>query len=93
MDLHIRDVFKKLVKQEQKFGDEYYTERLSRVWQDSFNSSITSRTSDIKFSKGKLTICVNSSSLKHDLFINRDKIVAKLNSILGEDVVQIVHLT
>lgn len=93
MDLHIKDVFNKLVKQEQKFGDQYYTERIGRIWQDSFNSSITRRTSNIKFSKGKLTIHVNSSSLKHDLFINRDKIVDKLNRLLGEDVVQIIHLT
>ena len=92
MDLHIKDVFQKFIKEEKKFGDSYYSEKIKQLWQTHYNYSITSRTTAIDFKNGKLTITVNSSPLKHELFNNRDKIVDRLNQLLEKDVIKLIYL-
>ena len=92
MDLHIKDVLKKYIKEDKKVGDQYYVGKIQSFWQDRFSESIVQRTQSISFSKGKLTVLVESAPLRHELFINRSKIIEEINTHLGSEIVFVLNL-
>ena len=92
MDLHIKDVLQKYIQTDQKVGDQYYSQKIRDFWKDRFADSIVQRTQEIQFSNGKLTVRIESAPLRHELFINRQKIKDQVNEYLQEQIVHLVIL-
>ena len=93
MDFHIKDVLKKYIKTDRKISDAYYSESIRKYWSLRYNNSITSRTREIIFKGGKLTVKVDSAALRHELFNNRQKIIDQINDELGERIVMVLDLS
>ena len=87
MDLHIKDVLRKYIKEDKRVGDAYYTQKIQEFWTDRLGESIDSRTSNLYFTRGVLKVKMNSAPLRHELFNSREKLIEKVNEFLGEDVV------
>ncbi len=93
MDLHIRDVLKKYIKQDKRVGDAYYTQKINSFWKMELGDSINSRTSELRYKNGKLSISVTSAPLRHELFNNREKLIIRINAFLKEDIVHVIDLS
>jgi len=89
MEIHIKDVLKKYIEQ-QPIGDVYYEQKIRTYIQEDLNKSIADRITNVKYRKGELTLSIVSASLRHDLFINRDKLISKFNDHLGTEVIRII---
>ena len=92
MDLHIKDVLKKFIKDQDVVGDQYYAQKVRNFWKERFAESINTRIRDISLYRGKLTVSVDSAPLRHELFMNRDKIKSEINEHLGENIVRYLEL-
>lgn len=91
MDLHISDVLKKYVK-EGTVGEVYLNQKIRTYWEEEMSKTISSRTTSIILKSDELTIRVNSAPLRHELFVNRQKLIFKINEHLGQDVVRLLWL-
>lgn len=92
MDLHIKDVLKKYIKQDKRIEDAYYSNKILEIWKNQFSESISKRTVSLKFHKGKLTVKVDSAPLRNELFNNREKIIQRLNEFLSEDIIKLLYV-
>lgn len=86
MDLHIKDVLKKYIKEE-PVGETYLNQKIKTYWETEMSPTISSRTTRILLKGNELTIAVSSAPLRHELFLNRDKLIVKINDHLEQDVV------
>ncbi len=92
MDLHIKDVIKKYIKDE-PIGDIYHAQKIRSYISKEMSPSISSRISSVDFKDGRLTLYVDSAPLRHDLFNNRDTIRKKINDFLDGEVVRLVTVS
>jgi len=92
MDLHIKDVLKNYIKKDKVFGDAYHTQKIKEYWKSSMSESISSRTHELTYSKGKLTIKTYSAPLRNELFNSREQLRVKINAHLGEEIVNVINL-
>ncbi|MFT4567303.1 MAG: hypothetical protein ACI9FN_002269 [Saprospiraceae bacterium] len=91
MDLHIKDVIQKFINEEQ-IGDIYYAQKIRTYIKEEMNASISSRITRVEYADGWLTLWVNSSTLRHDLFLNKVTIIEKINNHLERSVVRLLKL-
>lgn len=73
---------------EMRIGDKMDEMKVRKYWHDLMGSYITNHTNKVFFKKGKLFIYIESSVLKQELFLARNKIIKDLNARLGENLVQ-----
>jgi len=76
-------LIKKLSLQEEVLSD-----RVQRIWNEEMSALILSRTEKVFLRKDVLFIHVLSSSLKHELFLSREKIKENMNNALGEKLIR-----
>ena len=88
MDLHIKDVLKKIIQEDGSFGDQYYQQKISSFWKSRYAASIRERTRSIRYDNGHLRVTIDSAPLRHELFTSRDKIKDEINAHLQEDLVR-----
>lgn len=93
MDLHIKDVLKKYIKQDHIIGDAYYAQKIRKFWLDILGESINARTAELSFNNGKLSARITSAPLRHELFNNRKQLIEKINEYLKEEVVYIINFS
>lgn len=61
--------------------------RVTHLWGALLGPSVKNRTKNIYFSKGKLTVKLDSSVLRNELSFARENIIENINKELGETVV------
>ena len=61
--------------------------RVTHLWGALLGPSVKNRTKNIYFSKGKLTVKLDSSVLRNELSFARESIIQNINKELGETVV------
>ena len=87
MDLHIKDVLKKMIREDKKVGNGYYTEKVRHFWKNELSESISKRTKDIRYTNGTLILKLESAALRQELFNNKESLISRLNEFLGEEVI------
>jgi len=90
MEKHIKEVLKKYIDQE-PIGDVYYEQKIRTYIKEELNKSISERISSVSFRKGELTLSIPSSSLRHDLFMNKEKLITKFNDHIGDGTIRIIQ--
>ncbi len=66
--------------------------RVTHLWGALLGPSVKNRTKSIYFSKGKLTVKLESSVLRNELSFAKESIVENINKELGEEVVKDIIL-
>lgn len=66
--------------------------KIDQVWEKVMDKAIVSRTSELRFEKGVLTIRLNSSVLRNELEYKKADIIKAVNDSIGEDLVKEVVL-
>ena len=82
----IRDVIQQFLKQ-RKLDQPLYEKRVVDAWSEVLGKNIINYTSELSVKNKKLHVTINSSVLRHDLFISREQIVRSLNKYVGSDVI------
>lgn len=78
----IKDILSNILTDKSKLSKGYNQYHVEETWRKSFGEVISKYTSGVRFSKGVLEVFITSSSLKQELEMNKDKVMAKLNAAL-----------
>jgi predicted nucleic acid-binding Zn ribbon protein len=70
----------------------YYAAAIISHWDNLMGPAIARRTKELKLNKGKLTIWVESSTLRQELSYTKDKIARAINEKMGRELVKSVEL-
>jgi hypothetical protein len=62
--------------------------KLIESWEKVMGSTVAKRTTDLKIYGKKMFVILNSASLRHELFQEREKILKMLNDEAGEVVIE-----
>jgi len=82
----LRDVIRQVLK-EQHLDKPLYEKRLIEAWPLVLGSNIMQYTSDLSIKRKVLYVSLNSSVLRHDLFLSREEIKNSLNRQVGAEVI------
>lgn len=91
-DKNIKEVLGEYLAVNQKLARGYYASHIEAVWRTKMGTTISGYTDKIFFKDGVIKIYLNSSTLKKELSMSKDKIRNMLNEALGQEIVQIVEL-
>jgi protein involved in temperature-dependent protein secretion len=83
----LKDVVEELLKN-YKLDDKMRQIKLIESWGTIMGQTVANRTTEIKLYGRKLHVVLNSSSLRQELFQEREKIVKLLNEAAGAVVVE-----
>ncbi len=86
-DQHLKDVLKEMVDT-YKLRSKLNQTRIKSMWVELMGTSINRYTTDIRIRAKKLYVTIQSSSLKQELSMGRDKIRTIINEELGEDYIE-----
>lgn len=70
--------------QQMRIGDKMDEMKVRKYWHELMGTYITNHTTRIFYKKGKLFVYLESSALKQELFMAREKIKSNLNERLEE---------
>lgn len=65
---------------------------IEKFWKEEMGTMVNSYTERLYFYKGKLTIKVNSSALKNELFVNRENLKERINGYLNSNQIKEVKI-
>lgn len=82
----LSDVIRQVLKQHH-LDRPLYEKRLIDAWPLVLGTNILQYTSELIIKNRVLYVSLNSSVLRHDLFLSRDEIKNSLNKYVGEDVI------
>ncbi len=82
----LSDVIRQVLK-EQHLDKPLYEKRLIEAWPLVLGSNIMQYTSDLSIKRKILYVSLNSSVLRHDLFLSREEIKKSLNKQVGAEVI------
>ncbi len=85
-DKPIKEVLQDFVQQK-KINPGYYNAKILLIWKEKMGLSINQYTRSIKFYNGKLYLVIDSAPLKHELLLNKQKLIDLLNKELGTDII------
>lgn len=83
LDKILSDLFKG-----DKYKRKFFQAKIHDYWKKNMNEAILSRTNSINLYDGKLIISVNSSTLRNELVMEREKIRVDINAMLEEAFIQ-----
>lgn len=71
-----------------KFGDGIISKRIDELWLDIVGKKANLHTKELAFSRGTLTVDLDSDVMKNELLMRRSDICRRLNEALGTQVVK-----
>jgi Dna[CI] antecedent, DciA len=83
---NIGEVIKGLFKS-YHIDSKVYEVQIKEVWEKVMGKTMMRYTTDIRLKDGKLSLYVESASLKQELMFNKETIIERLNTEFGERVV------
>jgi predicted nucleic acid-binding Zn ribbon protein len=86
-DQHLKDVLKEMVET-YRLRSKLNQTKIKLLWTELMGPSIGRHTTDIKIRGKKLYVSINSSSLKQELSMGKEKIQNIINEQLGEEYIQ-----
>ncbi|MDH3650560.1 MAG: DUF721 domain-containing protein [Saprospiraceae bacterium] len=75
-----------------KIKDKYHLVSIKEAWRQNLGSTITGYTSEIRFRKGVMTVCVTSAPLREELLSGREKLIRLLNEALPEPIIREIQI-
>lgn len=75
-----------------KLGPQYYHQRIASIWEKEMGPSINGYTKALNLRKRKLYIHIESASLKQELSMSKEKVMAMINRSLGETYLEEIHI-
>jgi len=61
--------------------------RIREAWHKTVGEYCSKNTQSISFSKGELTVRIGSAPVKHELLYAKTEVIAKINEIMGREIV------
>ncbi len=86
-DQHLKDVLKEMVNK-YRLKSKLNQTKIKSLWSELMGPSISKYTTGIKIRGKKLYVDINSSSLKQELSMGREKIKKIINEELGEEFIE-----
>ncbi len=90
-DSPLKDVLNQWMKGD-KYRDRLLKIRIEKIWHESWGHAFGRHTRDIHYGRGILYIHMDSAVLRHELNLQRELLLERLNDALGEEVIKEVKL-
>lgn len=91
-DKSIKEVLYDFLSQNTSVAKGYFSSHMEDVWKSEMGPMITGYTEKIAFHKGVLKVYLNSSVLKKELSMGKEKIKININKAFGTEVVEKVEI-
>lgn len=75
-----------------KIKDKYLLLSIKEAWSKCFGPTIQQYTSELRFREGNLTVVITSAPLRHELSLNKEKIIKIMNEALQSDHIKKVQI-
>lgn len=85
--LTLKDVLQDMIH-EMRIGNKMDEMKVRKHWHELMGSYITNHTTRIFYKQGKLFVYLESSVLKQELFMAREKIITSMNQRLEENLIR-----
>lgn len=79
---NIKNIIEKIFGAKSKLARSYNEYTVEQVWRDTFGTTISTYTSNVKYYNGTLTVYITSSALKEELSYTKEKVIEKMNANL-----------
>lgn len=83
----LKDIFDEMIR-EMKIGDKMLELNIKKIWFEQMQGIIAKNTKNIYLRENNLYISIESSVLKQELFMAREKICQIINEKLGKNVIK-----
>lgn len=87
----LKDVLDDMI-QEMRLGPKMHELKIRKFWLETMGSFIANHTTKMFYSKNKLYVYIDSSALRQELFLAREKLKSNFNEYLGENLVHEIIL-
>lgn len=87
-DKSISKVLDKLFHDNKKLQSGYINKKIKLIWAEEMGPTINSYTKSIYVNKKTLFISLNSSALRHELSMSKQKLILLINKKLGIDLIE-----
>lgn len=87
----LSDVIKHVLKN-YRLEDKLDELQLSEAWEQVLGKTISGCTDSISLKNGVLRVKLNSASLRNELNLARQKLIAKLNEAVGREIIRDIYL-
>ncbi|GAA5222113.1 DUF721 domain-containing protein [Membranihabitans marinus] len=84
---NLKDILSGIVK-DPKYATKIDEKRIESIWRETNAPYIVERTTKVSYRDGKVILFISSAPLKQELFQRRSEILTKINTALGENVVE-----
>ena len=89
-DQKLSEALKNFAAQD-KLKDKLLATKLMTIWKELYPGLIADHTEEIRIKQNSAVIKVSSASLRHELQMNKTKILQQLNEQLGEQTISIIE--
>ena len=79
---NIKQVIGKIFSTQKSLAKSYNQYSVEQVWRHTFGDLISQYTTGVRFSRGTLTVFINSASLKQELAMSKGKVIDRINANL-----------
>lgn len=91
-DKNIKEVLAEFISSNKKVSGGYHSVKIEEIWKKEMGEMINSYTTGIKLNDGVLRIYLNSSALKKELSMGKEKIKNIINEALKSMIIKEVQI-
>ena len=89
--IRVGDLLKSVVDNNPKLSQMFLEARVVEAWKN-LDPYIASQTSRVNIVRGRLNVWISSSALRHEIFMRRTELVARINASVGQPVVTAIYV-
>jgi predicted nucleic acid-binding Zn ribbon protein len=89
--MSLKDAMEKMLKKNSMMA-EFKRQAISANWSKIVGEIMAKRTEQVKVANHTLIITVNSAPMKHQMLINKSRIIALVNEFIGESIIHDIYI-
>lgn len=90
--VRIGDLVKNFVEDNPRLAQMFLESRAIEAWKTHMPPYIVSQTTRINVYRNKMTVWIASAALRHEIFMRRTELVAKINEAVGQSVITAIYV-
>lgn len=88
----ISDLLKSIVKDNKQMDQRLAGDRVVKAWEQHFGANFEQYVDGVRYKSNILYLTLNSSVLRQELHLSKQKLIHRLNEAVGEDLIKDIRL-
>jgi hypothetical protein len=90
--IQVGELLANFVRDNPRLSDLVLESRAIEAWKGCAGSAVADATLRVSLSRGKMTVWLSSSVLRHEVFMRRTALVARINEVVGQPLVTALYV-